>query len=392
MPAKALKASGAVRSPASKNLALPVNGLLLITILLLSIGLMMMTSASIEISSSLYSDPLFHLKRQAVFMVLGIGAILITISIPTRIWYSYSFVLLILSYALLVAVLIPGIGKEVNGSLRWIDLGFFNLQPSELAKVFLVLYLATFLERHHNEVQEKWSGFIKPLLVVGVAVALLKFEPDHGTMVILMVTAFSMIFLAGAKLHRFIFIFIICICGLVALALTNPYVLDRALSFLNPFDEKYIFGSGYQLAQSLIAFGRGELFGVGLGNSIQKLYFLPEAHTDFVLAILAEELGLAGVAVVIGLFCLLVCKGLSIGKTAQRKGRLFSAYLAYGISIIFASQILFNVGVNTGLLPTKGLTLPFLSYGGSSLLVSCFMVGMLIRIQYEDEQVKVPGR
>lgn len=371
---------------------LPVNGLLLITLLLMALGLTMMTSASIEISAGQYGDPLFHLKRQAIFSVLGLLVMMVTIARPVRSWHAWAGFLLLVAYGLLVLVLVPGIGKVVNGSARWIDLGLFNLQPSELAKVFMVLYLAAFLERHQIEVRERWSGFLKPFLVIAAAVVLLHFEPDHGAMVILIVTAFSMVFLAGARLHRFLVVLALCVFAAVFLAIKYPYVLARFSSFMNPWAEEYRYGSGYQLTQALIAFGRGEWFGVGLGNSIQKLYFLPEAHTDFVLAILAEELGLAGVMLVIALFCALIFKGLSIGRQAEKQGRFFAAYVAYGISVVFATQILINVGVNTGLLPTKGLTLPFLSYGGASLIVCCFMVALLIRIQFENEQRPIPGR
>ncbi|MFM1896705.1 MAG: hypothetical protein RLZZ385_1779 [Pseudomonadota bacterium] len=362
-----------------------VNHLLLITLLLLVIGLMMMTSAAVEITA----DPLYHLKRQAVFAVAGIMVMAATVCVPVRLWYRYSWYLLMTTFALLLLVLVPGVGKVVNGSARWIDLGFFNLQPSELGKIFIVIYLAAFLERHQLEVRERWSGFVKPLVVIGAAVVLLHFEPDHGAMVILLVTAFSMMFLAGAKLHQFLLVMLICVALVVTAAIKYPYVLARFSSFMNPWAAEYVYGSGYQLTQALIAFGRGEWFGVGLGNSIQKLYFLPEAHTDFVLAIIAEELGLVGVFMILALYCWLVACGLTIGKRAERQGQLFHAYFAYGIALLFATQTLINVGVNTGLLPTKGLTLPFLSYGGASLIVSCFMVALLLRIQFEVDQ---PGR
>jgi len=374
------------RTLALPRAALPVNGLLLVTLMLMAVGLMMMTSASIEISSSQFGDPLHYFKRQAFFAVVGLGVMVGILLTPTRRWYALSGILLWLTYGLLVLVLVPGVGKVVNGSARWIDVGFFNLQPSELAKVFLVLYLAAFLERHHDEVRERWSGFLKPLLVIGVAVVLLQREPDHGAIVILLTTAFSMVFLAGAKLHRFLLILAACICGVVFLAIKYPYVIARFTSFMNPWADEYVYGSGYQLTQALIAFGRGEWFGVGLGNSIQKLYFLPEAHTDFVLAILAEELGLVGVTVVLTLLSLLVYSGLSVGRLAERAGLVYQAYCAYGLAVVFASQILINVGVNTGLLPTKGLTLPFISYGVASLIVSCMMVAILIRVQFEAEQ------
>lgn len=381
--------TGAIRTRRpllTESVSLPErpNSIVIATLLLLTIGLMMMSSAAVEISA----DPLYYLKRQAVFAVMGLLALGVGVSIPLGLWYRSSWFLLMASFALLLLVLVPGIGKVVNGSARWIDLGVINLQPSELAKIFIVIYLAAFLERRQQEVREQWSGFIKPLGVLAAAVILLHFEPDHGAMVILIVTAFSMIFLAGARLHRFLVVLALCVAVVVTTAVKYPYVLARFSSFMNPWGAEYVYGSGYQLTQALIAFGRGEWFGVGLGNSIQKLYFLPEAHTDFVLAIIAEELGLAGVLLVLGLFCWLVVCGLQIGKRAERGGNLFNAYFAYGISLLFASQALINIGVNTGLLPTKGLTLPFLSYGGASLIVSCFMVSLLLRIQYETE---LPG-
>jgi cell division protein FtsW len=282
------------------------------------------------------------------------------------------------------------VGHEVNGSSRWINLGFYNLQPSEMAKLFMVFYLAAYLDRRREEVIGSWIGFLKPMLLLVIAIVLLHFEPDHGAMVIMIGTCFSMIFLSGAKLHRFALVLLVCVAGVVALAIMKPYVLDRFESFMNPWAAEYVYGEGYQLTQALIAFGRGGWFGEGLGNSIQKLYFLPEAHTDFVLAIVAEEFGLLGVSVVIGLFIALIAQAFSIGKKVEATGDLFQAYVAYGIAMLFACQTLINVGVNIGLLPTKGLTLPFLSYGGNSLLVSCFMVAILVRIQYEHSQSSAP--
>ncbi|MSR11789.1 MAG: putative lipid II flippase FtsW [Gammaproteobacteria bacterium] len=362
-----------------------INIFLLVASLLLIIGMLLMASASVEIANSQYGDPFFHVKRQAIFAVLGVLVLLTTLHIPLRIWRDASWFLLMGSYALLLLVLVPGIGHEVNGSLRWIDLGLFNLQPSELAKVFMVIYMAAFLERHLDEVREDWSGFVKPLIVIGAAVALLHFEPDHGAMVILMLTAFALIFLAGAKLYRFFLILLLCVGAVTSLAIMKPYVIVRFSSFLNPWADENVYGGGYQLTQALIAFGRGEWFGVGLGNSIQKLYFLPEAHTDFVLAIVGEELGLVGVTIVVLLFTILILKAFTLGNTAQRMGNMFAAFFAYGLGLLFAGQTLINIGVNIGLLPTKGLTLPFLSYGGASLIVSCFMVALLVRIQYEIE-------
>ena len=378
-------ASVAHRIPASKQALPRINGLLLTVSVLLTLGLLMMTSASVEIASSRYGDPFFHLKRQSVFAVLGCIAMLITLHLPMRFWRSISAYLLLLSFALLTLVLLPGVGRVVNGSARWIDLGFFNLQPSELAKVFIVIYVAAYLERHADEVRGAFVGFVKPLLVVAGAVVLLHFEPDHGAMVILLATVFCLIFLAGAKISRFFPLLLLCVGGVTYIAVMKPYVLERFTSYWNPWAAENVFNGGYQLTQALIAFGRGEWFGVGLGNSIQKLYFLPEAHNDFVLAIIGEELGLLGVAFVIFMFVCLVYTGFSIGRQALSRGELFSAYVAFGVSLLFSGQALINIGVNIGLLPTKGLTLPFLSYGGASLIVCCYMAAILLRIQYEND-------
>ena len=378
-------ASVSHRIPVSGRPAPRFNGLLLIISLLITLGLLMMTSASVEIANSQYGDPLYHFKRQIIFALMGLAGMLITLHIPMHLWRRMSWFLLMASFALLLLVLVPGVGKVVNGSARWIDLGFFNLQPSELAKVFIVMYIAAYLERHADEVREQWSGFFKPMVVIAAAVVLLHFEPDHGAMVILMLTAFCLIFLAGAKFYRFLLMLILCTGAVTYIAIMKPYVIARFSSYLNPWAAENVYGGSYQLTQALIAFGRGEWFGVGLGNSIQKLYFLPEAHNDFVLAIIGEELGLAGVSLVVILFALLVYKGFSIGRASQSQGKFFSAYVAFGISLLFAGQALINIGVNTGLLPTKGLTLPFLSYGGASLIVCCFMAAILLRIQYEVE-------
>ena len=361
------------------------NPVLLVASLLLAVGLLMMTSASVEIASSQFNDPFYHFKRQGIFALMGLSIMTITLHVPVAMWKKFSWFLLMGSFALLLLVLVPGIGKVVNGSARWIDLGIFNLQPSELTKIFIVIYLAAYLERHLDEVREKWSGFLKPLLIIGGASILLQLEPDHGALVILMLTGFCMIFLAGAKLYRFIVMLVLCGGAVTYLALTEPYVIVRLSSYLNPWAAENVNSGSYQLTQALIAFGRGEWLGVGLGNSIQKLYFLPEAHNDFVLAIIGEELGLLGVSLVLLLFCLLVYLAFAIGRAAEKKGTLFAAFFAYGLGLLFAGQALINIGVNTGLLPTKGLTLPFISQGGTSLIVSCFMIALLVRIQYETE-------
>lgn len=388
MSAPSLSVYGTIQGRDAPSFKL--NSLLVIMFLLMTIGLVMMTSASVEIGNVQYGDSFFFLKRQLFFAVLSVAIVVATLSVPLRFWYSISGPLLVVSFALLGMVLVPGIGKVVNGSARWIDLGFYNLQPSEMAKLFIVFYFAAYLERRRSEVIDTWMGFFKPMLLLAAAIVLLHFEPDHGAMVIMIGTCFSMIFLAGAKLHRFVLVLLCCLSAVVVLAIMKPYVLDRFSSFLNPWAAEYVYGEGYQLTQALIAFGRGGFFGEGLGNSIQKLYFLPEAHTDFVLAIVAEEFGLVGVTTIIGLFAALVVQAFAIGRRVEAIGNLYSAYVAYGIAMLFACQTLINVGVNIGLLPTKGLTLPFLSYGGNSLLVSCFMVAILVRIQFEYAQSQYP--
>ncbi|MDB2444275.1 putative lipid II flippase FtsW [Gammaproteobacteria bacterium] len=373
------------RIPKNQNFITEVNIVAVVSVLLLAIGLLMMTSASIEIASSDYGNPFYFLTRQLVFVGVGIVVAGVAIFTPMSFWKRASPSLLILSYILLVLVFIPGLGHEVRGSARWISLGFFNLQPSELAKLFMVFYVAAYLESNIEEIKDNWAKFFWPLGAAGFAAALLQQEPDHGAMVILLATVFCLVFLAGAKLVRVISLIIVFGVIGVAVASTKPHVLLRLVSFTDPFDQQYVYTSGYQLAQSLIAFGRGELFGIGLGNSIQKLYFLPDAHTDFVLAIIAEELGMVGVIFVLALLSTLVLNAFFIGKKAQIQNRLFDAFVSYGIGLLFTGQALINIGVNVGLLPTKGLTFPFLSYGGASLIVCCLMSSLLMRIQFETE-------
>jgi cell division protein FtsW len=352
----------------------------------------MMTSASVEIANSSAGDPLYYFKRQAIFACVGIVAGTVTVAIPLALWRRLAPMLMLVSFVLLIAVLIPGIGHTVNGSARWIPLPFFNLQPSELAKLFIIMYLADYLQRNREAVKTQWREFLIPLFISGFAAWLLQMEPDHGALVILMATTFCLLFLADVKLKRFAPIVALAGAGFSAIAYTKPHVIARFTSFLNPWASENVFGDGYQLSQALIAFGRGEWLGTGLGHSIQKLYFLPEAHTDFVLAIIGEEFGLFGVAFVVALFCLLVARAFAIGRLAQTHQSYFAAYFAYGLGLLFAGQALINIGVNIGLLPTNGLTLPFLSYGGASLIISCVMAAMLIRIQFETERLAAEGR
>ncbi len=289
-----------------------------------------------------------------------------------------------------VLVLIPGIGREVNGSTRWFRLGFMSLQASEPAKLFIIVYMAWFLSRHRVMVKSSIKGFIYPILFLALPIALLLVEPDFGAVVVLSIAVFGMLFLAGVSFYQFMIVGVAT--GYLAwiVVISSEYRLQRLTSFFqalkDPFSEDVVYGTGYQLAQALIGFGRGEWFGVGLGNSIQKMYFLPEAHTDFVLAIIAEELGVITVLLLLLLFFGFVSRALLIARRNEKSGRLFAAYLGYGIAFLFLGQVLINVAVNVGLLPTKGLTLPFLSYGGSSLIMCLVMLGLLLRIDIEHQQ------
>lgn len=348
-------------------------------LLLLSTGLVMAGSASFDVSESIFSNPFRIFLKQLVFVILGLVTILIMLMVPIFIIERYSWALLFLALGLLILVLV--IGREVNGSVRWISLGIFNLQASEAAKLCIVIYLAGYLVRRLDEVRARWTGFLKPMLVLAFSSVLLLLEPDLGSLVVLMGASLGMIFMAGARLLPFMILIVLTSGVVVLLVLAEPYRVARLTSYMDPW--AHAFGSGYQLTQSLIAFGRGELFGEGLGNSIQKLFYLPEAHTDFVYAVLAEEFGAIGSLGVLSLFMFVAWRSLQIGARAERIGLLFHGFAAYGIALLFVIQVLINIGVNTGVLPTKGLALPLISYGGSSLLINCLAFGVLLRIDYE---------
>lgn len=360
--------------------------LLLTSGILFSIGVVMVASASMGVAESLYGNEYYFFIRHLIYLCIGMSAGLVASKVPVATWEKYSWLLLVAAFVLLVLVLIPGIGRRVNGSIRWIALGPITVQPSELAKLMVVIYLSAYLVRRQEEVRSSWAGFFKPMIVVGCAVVLLLLEPDFGASLVMMCAVLAMLFLAGTPIIQFLalilFVGVMGICAVVF----EPYRMKRLMTFTDPWADQ--FNSGYQLAQSLIAFGRGEWFGVGLGQSVQKLFYLPEAHTDFVFAVYAEEFGLIGVLFVITLFILLVNAGLKIGQKAEINGQHYSAYLAYGISVLIGVQAIINIGVNTGLLPTKGLTLPLVSYGGSSLVVVFVMLGILLRIDQEADEGK----
>jgi cell division protein FtsW len=361
--------------------------LLLIVTSLISLGLVFVASASVTFAEASYGDGWFFVKRYSVFMVMGILAGLIIAAIPVSIWEQYGGLLLVVTLVLLVAVLIPGVGRKVNGSQRWLQLGTMTFQASEAVKFCMIIFFSSFLARKQFELQQDWRGLLKPLLVLSVVIFLLLLEPDFGTSVVLAGTVMGMLFIAGAKMWQFIILFIGSLMSLGALAYFSPYRLQRLVSFRNPWADQY--DSGYQLTQSLIAFGRGEWLGLGLGNSVQKLFYLPEAHTDFIVAIIAEEMGLIGLLVLLVLFSLLIGKILLLSHQALSQGSMFIGYSAFGIAIMLAGQAFINIGVASGLLPTKGLTLPFISYGGSSLLVCCSMMGLVLRMGCELKQVKL---
>lgn len=349
------------------------------------LGLIMVASASMVAGETKYGSTFYFLARHLVWMMAAFLAAAVAMRFPTDFIQKYSLWALGLAGVLLLLVLIPGVGRRVNGSMRWIGFGPLTMQPSEAAKLAVVLYMGSYLVRRQEEVRSGWWGFIKPMAVVFIGVILLMLEPDFGASVVMVSAAMAMLFLAGTPLLQFAVLIGVAAVAAVFAVILEPYRLKRLLSFTDPWADQ--FNSGYQLSQSLIAFGRGEWFGVGLGRSIQKLSYLPEAHTDFVLAVYAEEFGLVGVLVLITLFWVLVRSIIRIGQQAELCGRLYAAYVAYGIAVLIGMQTLFNIGVNMGLFPTKGLTLPLVSYGGSSLAMVFAMLGVILRIDSENAQV-----
>ncbi len=357
------------------------NYLLFGSIALVLVGLIAMGSASVEYAVQMYGNAFAFVQRYLFHLTLGLLAAIAAYRVPMRTWERTGWIWLFLGLALLALVLIPGVGRKVNGARRWLSLGALTLQVSEFVKIFVIVYLAGYLVRRHDEVRNQWSGFVKPMAVVFVVTLLLMMEPDFGATVVTAGTAFGLVFLAGVKLGQFLLVILSCAAAFALLIATSEYRRARILEFTNPWANQY--DSGYQLVQSLIAFGRGEVFGVGLGNSVQKLSYLPEAHTDFVFAIWSEEFGLVGALFVLGLFTVVVASAFRIGRRAEKDGRLFSAFVVYGAALLLSAQIFINIGVNTGLLPTKGLTLPFLSYGGSSLIECLVLVAMVLRVDGE---------
>ncbi|HEX5277727.1 MAG TPA: putative lipid II flippase FtsW [Fluviicoccus sp.] len=353
--------------------------------MLACIGVIMVASASMGVAEATFGHPFYFFVRHLFYVLLAVSSAIVVVNIPLHFWQRFSWHLLAFAFILLVLVLIPHVGKRINGSARWLGFGPFTIQPSEIGKFAVVLFMAGYLVRRQEEVRTTYvRGFLRAMMIVGTAIALFLSEPDFGASLVLMTAVLGMLFLAGAPMIQFGGLVSAVVAGGAAAIIFEPYRLRRVLSFTDPWDDQY--GSDYQLSQSLIAFGRGDWFGVGLGHSVQKLFYLPEAHTDFVFAVYAEEFGLIGVLFLISMFWILINSGLRIGRAAEKTGRLFEAYLAYGISFLITMQAVINIGVNTGFFPTKGLTLPMVSYGGSSLIVVFTMLGLLLRIDMETRQ------
>ncbi|WP_207308816.1 putative lipid II flippase FtsW [Marinobacter caseinilyticus] len=358
----------------------PLPWLLMSAIALLVMGIVMISSASMDMAGEVMGNSYHFVIRQLIFVCLGCALALIAANVPLAWWERSGWLLLGVGLFVLLLVLTP-IGRTVNGSTRWIPFGLFNVQVSEIAKVCLIAYLAGYVVRRREELVNTWAGFLKPVVVLTVASILLVIEPDFGATVVLMTAAMGMIFLSGVRLSRFLPLIASCVFIGTVLILTQPYRLKRVVSYLDPWKDQ--FDSGYQLTQSLIAFGRGDWAGVGLGNSVQKLFYLPEAHTDFIFAITAEEFGLVGSLGTLLLFTILVVAGFTIARRAEKAEMPFAACFGYGITLLIGLQATINMAVATGLLPTKGLTLPLMSYGGSSLLMTCICIGILARVEME---------
>jgi len=363
-------------------------GLLWVTLILLAFGLVMVYSASIasaEVKSATGHQSTYFLFRQFIFIVVGLVAGFVAFQIPTSVWQKMAPLLFMVGLFMLLLVLVPGIGHKVLGSRRWIKLVFFQIQPSEFMKFLAAVYVADYTTRKAAFMESFRHGFLPMLGVMLLVAGLLLNEPDFGAFVVIASIAISILWLGGINYRIFVVLIIMLIIGFIGLILTSPYRLQRIVGYMNPWADPY--GAGYQLTHALIAFGRGEWLGVGLGASVEKLMYLPEAHTDFLLAVIAEELGFVGVMIVIGLFTWFVLRCFSIAKEAVSNERFFSALLAQGIAVWIAVQGSINMGVNMGLLPTKGLTLPFLSFGGSGILANCIAVAVLLRIDWENRRL-----
>jgi cell division protein FtsW len=355
---------------------------------LLLFGLVMVYSASIamaEGSKFTGHQPEYFLIRHAIFLAIGLVCGVVAFQVPMRFWQQFAPYLFVAGVLLLVVVLIPHVGRSVNGAQRWLPLGPINLQPSELMKLFAVLYVADYTTRKLDAMGSFRHGFLPMAAVILLVGFLLLREPDFGAFVVIAAIAFGILFLGGINGRLFSLLALVAVVGFVLLIWLSPYRRERILGFMDPWQDA--LGKGYQLSHALIAFGRGEWFGVGLGGSVEKLFYLPEAHTDFLLAVIAEELGLFGVLAVVALFGLLVQRAFAVGRQALLIDRVYSGLVAQGIAIWIGFQAFINMGVNMGLLPTKGLTLPLMSFGGSGLVANCVALAILLRVDYENRRL-----
>lgn len=357
-------------------------------IMLLTLGLVMVYSASIAVaegSRAFGNQPAYFLVRHGIYLCIGLMIGAIAFQIPLKLWQKLAPYLFIFGVLLLIVALIPGIGLKINGSRRWIPLGPVNLQPSELVKLFALLYAADYTLRKREIMHDLKKAFLPMAVVMTLVGGLLIGEPDYGAFVVIVFIVMGILFLGGMKTWLFIFLFVLLLLVFTALIVISPYRMDRLIGFMNPWEDPY--GKGYQLSHAFIAFGRGEWFGMGLGASVGKLFYLPEAHTDFLLSIIAEELGFAGVLLVVCLFAILVHRAFAVGRQCVQLERFYPALVAMGVGIWMGVQGFINMGVNVGLLPTKGLTLPLMSYGGSSLVASCVALAILLRVDWENRQL-----
>lgn len=355
---------------------------------LLGLGLVLVASASIAIADRSSGEPFYYLVRQLVFLALGLGAAAFCLGVPAENWIRARYLLLAGAFALLVAVLLPGVGHEVNGAVRWLSLGPVGLQVSEPARLMILLYLSGYVAVRQDSLRTDLKSFLLPLGFVVLACILLLAQPDFGATTVLMATALAVLFAGGVRPRYFAVMLVLAALALGVLAMGSEYRLRRLTSFMDPWADPY--DAGFQLTQSLIAIGRGEWFGVGLGAGVQKLFYLPEAHTDFVFAVFAEEFGLAGVLVMLSLYVIVVWRAFAIAAAAAAREQVFHASLAFGLGVWLGAQAFVNIGVNMGLLPTKGLTLPLVSYGGSSLIICMAAVGLLLRVGHEA-RAAAPG-
>ena len=359
-------------------------GLLFLVLALMAFGWVMVTSASLPVSEKIYNYEYYIAIKHTAFLMIALISMFIILFIKMQWWQRFNMELLLVAIVLLVAVLL--VGSTVNGSRRWLPLGIFNLQAAEVAKLFFFSFLAGYLVRQHEQLRENVIGFAKPLVVFMILAILLLMQPDLGTVIVMFVTTVALLFLAGAKIWQFIALIASGLLAVSSLIMLEPYRMRRVASFVDPWADP--FGSGYQLTQSLMAYGRGSWSGLGLGNSIQKLDYLPESHTDFIAAVIAEEIGFVGLSILVMLLGWLVFKILNIGRLAMEKSQHFNGFFAYAIGIWIAFQVFVNIGASAGMLPTKGLTLPFISYGGSSLIIFAVAIAVVLRIDYETRALE----